>query len=43
MSHYYRKEYSKALTDLERAHTMDPTIPGLTASISKVSRAMSRR
>ncbi|MDG1481201.1 MAG: tetratricopeptide repeat protein [Myxococcota bacterium] len=43
MCFYYKKNNQKALVDLERAYAMDPTIPGLSASISQVSKAIHRR
>ena len=43
MCFFYKKNNQKALVDLERAYAMDPSIPGLSASISQVSKAMHRR
>ena len=40
MSFFYRQEHQKALTDLEHAQLLEPEIPGLTASINKVRRAL---
>ena len=39
MSFFYRRDYNKALDDLERAKAIDPNMPGLSASINKVTRA----
>jgi tetratricopeptide (TPR) repeat protein len=42
MSYFYRRDHDKALADLERAQNLQPNMPGLSASINKVTRAMHR-
>ena len=38
----YDATYNKALADLERAQSLEPNMPGLAASINKVTRALRR-